>query len=131
LVDLLVAHNPGYWGEDGPYGKRLTETRLGRMVNQATNSTSMRPGGKGRRGYTLSALQIAWDRLRVGQTDPDATSAGLTEFSGCTGLQERGAGFDEAPPPSEDPIAGYDPDKSVDARFAALRAKLRLLREAK
>ena len=154
LVDLLVAHNPGYWGEDSPYGKRLTETRLGRMLNQATNSTSMRPGGKGHRGYTLSALQIAWDRLRVGQTDPDATSinpvslenpanperesarpepdnAGLTEFSGCTGLQERGAGFDEAPPPSEDPIAGYDPDKSVDARFAALRAKLRLLREAK
>jgi hypothetical protein len=33
LVDLLVAHNPGYWGEDGPYGKRLTGTRLGRMVN--------------------------------------------------------------------------------------------------
>jgi hypothetical protein len=75
----------------------------------------MRPGGKGHRGYTLSALQIAWDRLRVGQTDPDATSinpvslenpanperesarrqpdnAGLTEFSGCTGLQETGAG---------------------------------------
>ena len=146
LVDLLVAHNPGYWGEDSPYGKRLTETRLGRMLNQATNSTSMRPGGKGRRGYTLSALQIAWDRLRVGQTDPDATSinpvslenpanperesvrpepdnAGLTEFSGCTGLQERGAGFDEAPPPSEDPIAGYDPDKSVD-RWVAMRAKL-------
>jgi len=115
LVDLLVAHNPGCWGEDSPYGKRLTETRLGRMLNQATNSTSTRPGGKGRRGYTLSALQIAWDRLRVGQTDPDATSinpvslenpanperesarpepdnAGLTEFSGCTGLQERGAG---------------------------------------
>jgi hypothetical protein len=147
LVDLLVAHNPGYWGEDSPYGKRLTETRLGRMLNQATNSTSMRPGGKGHRGYTLSALQIAWDRLRVGQTDPDAASinpvslenpanperesarpepdnAGLTEFSGCTGLQERGAGFDEAPPPSEDPIAGYDPYKSVDARYAALRAKL-------
>jgi hypothetical protein len=48
---------------------------------------------------------------------------GLTEFSACTGLQERGAGFDEAPPPSEDPIAGYDPDKSVD-RGVAMRAKL-------
>jgi hypothetical protein len=144
LVDLLVIHNPGYWGENNPYGKPLTGTRLGRMVNQATNSTSMRPGGKGRRGYTLSALQIAWDRLRVGQTKPDATNpvslenpanpqresarpepdnAGLTEFSGCTGLQERGAGFDAAPPPSAGDGVLYDPDKSVD-RWAAMRAKL-------
>ena len=34
LVDLLVAHNPGYWGEHSPYGKPLTETRLGLLINR-------------------------------------------------------------------------------------------------
>jgi hypothetical protein len=143
LVDLLVAHNPGYWGEDSPYGKRLTETRLGRLLNQATNSTSTRPGGKGHRGYPLSALQMAWDRLRIGQAHPDTTStnpvnpenpanperesdqpepdnAGLTEFSTCAGLQERGTGFDDVPPAFADPIAGCHPDNNINA----LREKL-------
>jgi hypothetical protein len=86
---------------------------------------------------------MAWNRLGIGQTDPDTTctnpvnpanpanpergsdqpepdNAGLTEFSGCTGFHEKGAGFDEAPPAPEDPTAGYDPEGSFDA----LRDKL-------
>ena len=44
-----MAHNPGYWGSESPYGKRLTEARLGRLLNQATNSTSTRPDSHGQR----------------------------------------------------------------------------------
>jgi Protein of unknown function (DUF3631)/Bifunctional DNA primase/polymerase, N-terminal len=143
LVDLLVAHNPDYWGQNSPYGKRLTETRLGLMLKQATNSTSTRPGGKGPRGYTLSALQVAWDRLRIGQTDPAITpknpvnpdnpanperkpnqpepdNTGLTEFSACTGLHEKGAEFDEAPSLSKGPNGGF----GSKAKFEALRTEL-------
>ena len=143
LVDLLVAHNPDYWGENSPYGKRLTETRLGRMLNQATNSTSTRPGGKGPRGYMRSALQTAWGRLGIGQTDPDTSSmnpvnadnaanselepnrpepsnAGVTDSSRCSGLYERGAGLDDAASPPEDPQARFD----VTRRFDGLRAEL-------
>ena len=74
LVDLLVAHNPGYWGSESTYGRRLTETRLGLLLNQATNSTSTRPDSHGHRGYTLSAIQFAWARLRIGQFDRDTPS---------------------------------------------------------
>ncbi|OBH47317.1 DUF3631 domain-containing protein [Mycobacterium mantenii] len=140
LVNLLVAHNPGYWGDDSPYGKRLTETRLGRMLNQSTNTTSVRPGGKGRRGYPLSALRTAWDRLRIGRTIPDTAarnrinpanlehksgepkthSAELTESSGCTGLIKKAAEFDKALSPAQEPIATCDTDNS----FNALRAEI-------
>lgn len=135
LVDLLVAHNPGYWGDDSPFGKRLTGTRLGLMLNQASNLTSVRPGGKGPRGYTRSALRIAWDRMRIGQTvsdtnpgysansvnperesdQPESGDAGLTDFSGCTGLREANTGFDDAIVHTENPIVGYDVGTSFDA----------------
>jgi hypothetical protein len=114
LVNLLVAHNPAYWGEASPYGKRLTDTRLGIMLNQATNSTSTRPGGTGPRGYTLSALQMAWDRLRIGQTDPDTISANPVHPANPANPERPGL--------SEDPIAGNDSDKGFDAVRAELRA---------
>jgi hypothetical protein len=116
LVDLVVDHNPGYWGEHSPYGRRLTETRLGRLLNQATNTTSTRPGGKGHRGYTLSAIKIAWDRLHVRQTDPNTTSTNP--------VHPENPANPENPGPSEDPIARYDPYTSWDALRAKLLAKL-------
>jgi Protein of unknown function (DUF3631) len=142
LVALLVAHNPGYWGADNAYGKALSETRLGLMVNQATNSTSTRPGGAGPRGYTRAALQVAWDRLRIGRTESSSTStnpvnpvspetpdpehnppgpdpAGSTGLSGPTGSQEKqvgsGAVASAVPRPG-----GFD----VEERFRSLRRDL-------
>jgi hypothetical protein len=144
LVALLVAHNPGYWGADSPYGKGLTETRLGTMVNQATNSTSTRIGGVGPRGYTRAALQVAWDRLRIGPTGSSSTStnpvnpanpanpapgrdhpapdaAGSTGSTGSTGSQEKQAPSDAAFPAIQPP-GGFD----VDERFRSLRRDLGL-----
>lgn len=139
LVDLLVAHNPSYWGEESPYGKRLTETRLGHMINRATNSTSTRPGGKGPRGYTRSALQIAWDRLRIGHTDladtvsanpsnpanpadpahksaqPASDGTGLAALSGCTESDKRSTELHKTTTSSEGSPAEYDLHQSFDA----------------
>ena len=52
LVTKLIAHNPDYWGADSPYGKPLTETRLGLLIDQATKVTSSRPGGAARAGIS-------------------------------------------------------------------------------
>ncbi len=57
LVDLLRRHNPDYWGADSPYGKPLTDTRLGRLIAQASKVTSLRIGGRGPRGYTRLLLE--------------------------------------------------------------------------
>ena len=66
LVSKLIAHNGEYWGSESPYGKPLTETRLGRLVSQASKVTSARPGGP--RPARVSpinhgaGLAPAWDR---------------------------------------------------------------------
>lgn len=146
LVDLLVGHNPSYWGDNGVYGSRLTETRLGHIIKRATNSTSIRVG-KGPRGYTRAAVQIAWDRLHVGHIDlagaasadsgnpanpanperefgqPAFDDAGLTEFSGCTGLHKGGTGLDDAIAPTEAPIVGGDVGKDFDTLTDELLTK--------
>jgi hypothetical protein len=66
LVRLLVNHNPSYWSGLSAYGKELTETRLGRMVNQAAKITSSRPGGSGPRGFLLVNMEQVWLRLKIG-----------------------------------------------------------------
>jgi hypothetical protein len=72
LVSKLIAHNPEYWGPDkSPYGKALTEKRLGHLVAQASKVTSQRPGGVGRRGYLRAQLQPAWNRLGIAKAPPD------------------------------------------------------------
>jgi hypothetical protein len=68
LVAMLITHNPDYWGPDSPYGKALTDTRLGRLLSQAAKVTSQRPGGTGPRGYHRSQFERAWCRL--GLTPP-------------------------------------------------------------
>jgi Protein of unknown function (DUF3631) len=65
LVNKLIVHNPDYWGHNSSYGKALTETRFGRIVVQASKLTSLRPGGRGRRGYQRSLLEPVWQRLGV------------------------------------------------------------------
>ena len=40
LVTRLIVHNSDYWGSESPYGKPLTDTRLGLLIGQATKVTS-------------------------------------------------------------------------------------------
>jgi hypothetical protein len=99
LVALLIRGNADYWGAAGPYGKQLTETRLGHLMNQACKEKSIRPGGRGPRGFTRKQLLPAWNRLSShlaqGLPQPGAPGepgepgaqhdAGLTDSTGCTG----------------------------------------------
>jgi hypothetical protein len=94
LVGRLILHNPDYWGTASPYGKPLTETRLGRLVTQAAKVTSDRPGGVGPRGYLRSHLQPVWLRLGIAPPDepgepgepcePGGETVGTTGFTGLT-----------------------------------------------
>jgi hypothetical protein len=72
LVAKLIAHNPEYWGPGSSYGKALTDTRLGRMVAQASKITSQRPGGRGPRGYLRTQFDPVWHRLGIGRIQPGA-----------------------------------------------------------
>ena len=70
LIELVVAHNHDYWGQGVSFGgiprKKLNATRLGRMVKQATNTTSRRPGGGGTpRGYEREQFDRAWRSMRI------------------------------------------------------------------
>ncbi|KUI17411.1 hypothetical protein AU191_08880 [Mycolicibacterium acapulense] len=69
LIDLLLKHNPQYWGpnvDSGNFYKALNAHRLGRMIKQATNTTSRRPGGGGTpHGYEVAQLEPAWKRYGV------------------------------------------------------------------
>jgi hypothetical protein len=72
LVAKLIVHNPEYWGAGSSYGKELTDTRLGRMVAQASKITSQRPGGRGPRGYLRVQFEPVWHRLGIGRIEPGA-----------------------------------------------------------
>ncbi|MBC2591080.1 DUF3631 domain-containing protein [Rhodococcus aetherivorans] len=72
LVSKLIVHNPEYWGINSNYGKALTDTRLGRLVSQASKVTSQRPGGRGPRGYSRAILAPVWNRLGIGRNQPGA-----------------------------------------------------------
>lgn len=72
LVSKLILHNPEYWGVGSSYGKPLTDTRLGRMVAQASKITSARPGGRGPRGYQRTEFIQVWHRLGIGRSEPGA-----------------------------------------------------------
>ena len=65
LVTKLITHNPDYWGPGSPYGRPLTDTRLGRLMTQATKVTSSRIGGRGPRGYLRLTLEPVWHRLGI------------------------------------------------------------------
>ena len=99
--------DPDYWGADSPYGKPLTDTRLGRLVAQASKITSQRIGGRGPRGYSRVLLEPTWRRLGITRYpsyptgalaepgEPGADTAGLTGSTECTGLPETPPGADD------------------------------------
>lgn len=65
LLPKLVVYNQERWGAGSSYGKPLTGKRLGLLLEQAAKVTSVRPGGRGPRGYHQSQLQPWWDRHRI------------------------------------------------------------------
>jgi hypothetical protein len=65
LVEMLVLHNRDYWGEKSAYGKELTQTRMGKILNQAAKIGSARPGGRGPRGYLRKQFEPVWSRLNL------------------------------------------------------------------
>ena len=67
MVKHLAFHNPEQWGETSIYGKRLTETRLGRMITQVSKVHSQRQDRDGPRGYFRVNLESAWYRLGIGR----------------------------------------------------------------
>lgn len=85
LVALVVAHNAEQWGQDGPYGRALTEQRFGRMVNEASKVTSVRPGGRGPRGFVRHKLEPIWHQL--GMTPPN--QLGALGSTGALGANSR------------------------------------------
>lgn len=81
LVVRVITHNPGYWGPASPYGKSLTQQRLGRLLSQSAKVTASRPGGGGApRGYLRSKIEPIWRRLGIRQDE-----SGQTGHSGQTG----------------------------------------------
>ena len=91
LLSKLITHNPEYWGLGNPYGKPLSETRLGRMITQAAKVTSERPDTHGPRGYRRDQFKSTWLRLGIGRGEPGspgypgepgADISGLSEISG-------------------------------------------------
>jgi hypothetical protein len=85
LVSLLIDHNPDYWGKGSSYGKELTEQRFGRMLVQAANAMSVRPGGSASpRGYLRSQLEPVWDRLGIPHH-----RTGRSGQAGRTGREDR------------------------------------------
>ncbi len=69
LVKKLVFNYPEDWSELSHYGKRLTETRLGRMITQAARIHSARPDTHGPRGYLRTDLEPAWRRLGIKENE--------------------------------------------------------------
>jgi hypothetical protein len=65
LIELLVITRGDVWGKEGPYGKKLTVQRLGRMLSGGYKIHSGRESGTGPRGYYRSAFDRAWRQLRV------------------------------------------------------------------
>lgn len=64
ILELLVAHNPDYWGEFSSFGKRITAQRMGRMLVQGAKIHSTRNAAKVR-GYTRDQFAKAWRQLGI------------------------------------------------------------------
>lgn len=64
VIELLVNHNPEYWGELSAYGKRLTAQRMGRMLVQGAKIHSTRNAIKVR-GYNRAQFVKAWRQLGI------------------------------------------------------------------
>lgn len=86
LVDRLVGRHPESWGNESPYGKALTQQRLGRMlVGSYKVHSCRRPDGDRERGYRRADLEHAWRRV-----DPTSRT-GRTGQAGRTGRETHGS----------------------------------------
>lgn len=110
LVRKLIFHNPEYWGSDSPYGKPLTEHRLGRLVFQASKMSSNRPGGRGPRGYLRMNLEPVWHHLGIGPIQ-----TGASGYTGETGYDDGRCNRCDKPLTAPESIArGYCEECHVD-----------------
>ena len=82
LVTKLIAHNPDYWGQHSAYGKALSEHRFGKLAAQASKVTSLRPGGRGPRGFIRAQFAPAWRRLGIGRPTGRSGASGDSGASG-------------------------------------------------
>jgi hypothetical protein len=79
LIDTLVAFHPTVWGTEGPFGKKLTPQRLGRMLAKGYKIHSDRESRTEPRGYYLTAFIRAWSRMTISAPDtPPAPVAPVT-----------------------------------------------------
>jgi hypothetical protein len=111
LIDLLAISHPTVWGEEGPFGKKLTAHRLGRMLATGYKINSDREGHGTPRGYFRSVFNGAWHRMRV-------TPLSQSGSSGASG--ESGADSPDSPDePHEPDSQGWvgDPCPSCDEPF--------------
>ncbi|MGV0778734.1 DUF3631 domain-containing protein [Mycolicibacterium elephantis] len=117
LVSRLTAHNPDYWGEQSSYGKALTETRFGKLANQAANVTSSRPGGRGPRGYFRRQFEPVWTRLAINPTP--LGEHGALGYAGEPGANNRDNRDSQVHRAETDPSQpGARPDESGPSRAA-------------
>jgi hypothetical protein len=97
LVESLIFRST-YWGADSPYGKALTEHRLGRLLSQAAKITSTRIGGKPPRGYLWQDFEPVWRRLGIAprkkSDESDATDESDDDQSDESDESDDGVGLD-------------------------------------
>jgi hypothetical protein len=65
LIGLLSIKHSEVWGDEGPFGKKLTPQRLGRMLAGGYKIHSDREGGVGPRGYFRPQFDRVWRQLRL------------------------------------------------------------------
>jgi len=65
LVNRLISYNRENWSQFSHYGKRLTETRLGKMISQVAKVHSQRDDRRGPRGYYRVDMERAWNKLGI------------------------------------------------------------------
>ncbi|KAA9148570.1 DUF3631 domain-containing protein [Microbacterium lushaniae] len=73
IIDRLVTLNQEYWGEQSPYGRRLTAQRMGRLLMQSTKINSTKNHAD-QRGYVRDRFEKVWRQLGIALTsEPSET----------------------------------------------------------
>ncbi len=125
LVSKLVALNPDYWGAASPYGKQLTEARLGKILSQAAKVTSTRPGGRGPRGYSLALLEPVWHRLKLGVPGEAGAAGGPGEPGADDNRDNRDNRMHRDAPGTSTCWCGYPPPPGRVEHFDCEAQRLR------
>lgn len=111
LVDLLVRNKPEYWSEESAYGKRLNESRFGRMVKQAADAVSSRPDRNKPRGFRRQQFELVW--MRLGITTP-STQGGAVGTVGAVGAEDVGESHLRQGAPPAPPYVVTPPGPGAD-----------------